>query len=278
MSGTSTTEHNATDPKTAARRAWALGDYHRFARELIWEVGAELASTLKVAPRQRILDVAAGSGNFALRAAEAGGEVVALDLTPENFEAGRREAAARGVQIEWVEGDAEALPFPDGRFDIVASVFGAIFAPDQAATARELARVCRPGGLIGMTNFTPEGLGGRFFELVGSYMPAPPPGIASPLAWGSESHVRNLFDGAGEIRLVRKRYVERTSSPEAYWELLSQSFGPVVAIRQALSEDPESLDRLDRELADFTASGNTGPAGGPAEYPYEYLEVTVRRS
>ena len=124
-----------------------------------------------IAAGQRVLDVAAGTGNVAIRAAEAGAQVVASDLTPENFEAGRREARARGVELEWVEADAEALPFGDGEFDVVTSSFGAMFAPDHQAVADELLRVCRPGGTIGMLNFTPEGLGGEFFELFGATRP-----------------------------------------------------------------------------------------------------------
>ncbi len=125
-------------------------------------------------PGQRVLDVAAGSGNVAIRAAEAGARVVASDLTPENFEAGRREARARGVELEWVEADAQSLPFQDAEFDVVTSSVGAIFASDHQAVADELLRVCRPGGTIGMINFTPEGLAGEFFELFGRYAPPPP--------------------------------------------------------------------------------------------------------
>ena len=181
-----------SDAKTAARRMWALGDYHRFATQLVWSVGPVLVEAAGVRPGMRVLDVAAGTGNVALRAAEAGADVVASDLTPESLEAGRR--AAGGLAVEWVEADAEALPFADGEFDVVTSAFGAIFAADQRAVARELQRVCRPGGTIVMANFTPEGLAGEFFATLARHAPAP--AGPSPLAWGEEAHVRALLAGA----------------------------------------------------------------------------------
>src|SRR5438270_5170140 len=136
------------DLKAAQRLMWGLGDYHRVAVETISQFGPELVAACGIGPGQRVLDVAAGAGNIAIPAAEAGAEVIASDLTPELFEPGRRDAAARGVELEWVEADAEALPFDDGEFDVVTSAAGAMFAPDHAAVARELLRVCRPGGTI----------------------------------------------------------------------------------------------------------------------------------
>jgi ubiquinone/menaquinone biosynthesis C-methylase UbiE len=264
-----------TGPKAAARAMWALGDYHRFARATVWELGPLLVEACGVAPGQRVLDVATGSGNVAIRAAEAGARVTASDLAPENFEAGRREAGALGVELDWVEADAEALPFADGEFDVVTSAFGAIFAPDHHAVAGELLRVCRPGGAIGMMNFTPEGLGGRFFGLFAPYAPAPPPGTGPPVMWGSEDHVRSLFgDRAATLDLTRRRYTERAESPLAYRELFKETFGPAVAIRASL--EPDRAAELDRDLLDFATRENRGPAGGPAEYEYEYLLVVAR--
>src|ERR687898_2526256 len=173
-----------TQIKAAARAAWALGDYHRFAKATVWEVGPVLVKACGISPGHRVLDVAAGTGNTAIRAAEAGAQVVASDLTPENFHAGRREAEAHGVELEWVEADAQALPFADGEFDVVTSSFGAMFAPDHQAVADELLRVCRSGGTIGMTNFTPEGLAAEFFGVFMPYAPAPPPGALPPGLWG----------------------------------------------------------------------------------------------
>jgi ubiquinone/menaquinone biosynthesis C-methylase UbiE len=265
--------------KAATRSMWALGDYHRFARELIWELGPVLVEACEISPGERVLDVAAGSGNVAIRAAEAGAQVVASDLTPENFQGGRREARARGVKLDWVEGDAEALPFGDGEFDAVTSSLGAIFAPNHQKVADELLRVCRPGGTIGMLNFTPDGLGADFFGTLARYMPPPPPGARPPLLWGDEGHVRELFgDRVASLRLSRQAYVERAPTPRDYRDFFKQTFGPAVAIYASLAAQPESVAALDREFLDFTARANTGAAGGPAEYRYEYLLVVARKA
>ena len=168
------------------RAMWALGDYHRFATATVWGLGPVLVNACGVSAGQRVLDVAAGTGNVAIRAAQAGASVVASDVTPEHFDAGRRAAHEAGVDLEWVEGDAEALPFGDAEFDVLTSCFGAMFAPNHQATASELLRVCRPGGVIGMINFTPEGAGGDFFRVLGPYAPPSPAGALSPLLWGTE--------------------------------------------------------------------------------------------
>jgi ubiquinone/menaquinone biosynthesis C-methylase UbiE len=265
------------DLKAATRAAWALGDYHRFAKETVWELGEVLVRACGISAGQRVLDVAAGTGNTAIRAVEAGAEVVASDLTPENFEAGRREAEAHGVELEWVEADAEALPFADGEFDVVTSSFGAIFAPNHRQVADELLRVCRPGGTIGMLNFTPEGLISDFFGALAPYMPPPPAGALPPPLWGSEEHVRGLFgDRVESLEMTRGHYVERAQSPQVYCELFKQTFGPVVATYASLAEDPERTVALDRDFLEFATRASSGPPGGPAEYRYEYLLVVAR--
>ena len=269
---------DGSDAKAAARSAWAAGDYHRFAKETVWEIGPRLVLACGIGAGQRVLDVAAGSGNVALRAAEAGASVVASDLTPENFEAGRREASAHGLELEWVEADAEELPFADGSFDAVTSAFGAIFAPDHEACARELLRVCRPGGVVGMANFTPDGLAGAFFGLFAPYLPPPPPGAQSPLLWGDEDHVRGLFDDeVGSLDMTRESYVERAAGPAEYCRLFKETFGPVVAIVDSLADQPERLEQFDRAFLEFAVDSNRGEDGGPAEYLYEYLLVVARR-
>lgn len=258
---------------------WALGDYHRFAKETVWEVGPVLVEACGISEGQRVLDVAAGTGNVAIRAAEAGATVVASDLTPENFGSGRREAEARGVELEWIEADAQALPFGDGEFDVVTSCFGAMFAPDHQAVADELLRVCRPDGTIGSVAFTPDGLGGEFFELVGRHAPPPPADALPPVLWGSEDHVRELFaDRVDRRDMTRREYVERAASPSAYVELFRQTFGPMVALRAALSDDADRAAAFDRDFLDFATRSNKGGADGPAEYPYEYLLVVARKS
>jgi ubiquinone/menaquinone biosynthesis C-methylase UbiE len=213
----------------------------------------------------------------AIRAAEAGARVVASDLTPENFEAGRREADARGVELAWVEADAEALPFGDGEFDVVTSVFGAMFAPDHQAVADELVRVCRPGGTIGMVNFAPDGTAAAFFEVIGRYAPPPPAGALPPLLWGSDEHVRELFgDLVESLELTSGEYVERAASPQAYVELFQETFGPIVALRAFLADQPGRAAALDRDFLEFATRANEGPDEGPAEYRYEYLLVVAR--
>jgi ubiquinone/menaquinone biosynthesis C-methylase UbiE len=269
---------SVTDAKAQARAVWALGDYHRFATETVWSLGPVLVEACGVSPGQRVLDVAAGSGNVAIRAAEAGATVVASDLTPENLEAGRREAEARGVALDWVEADAEALPFEDEEFDVVTSSLGAMFAPDHKAVADELTRVCRPGGTVGMINFTPDGLGGDFFGLFARHAPPPPAGAQPPVLWGSEEHVRQLFgDELAPLELTRSEYLERAESPEAYCDLFKQTFGPLIGLYASLEDEPDRTAALDRDFLDFATRANQGPSGGPAEYSYEYLLIVGRR-
>jgi ubiquinone/menaquinone biosynthesis C-methylase UbiE len=215
--------------------------------------------------------------NIAIRAAEVGAEVVASDLTPENFEAGRREAKAHGVELEWVEADAEDLPFEDSEFDVVISSLGAMFAPNHQAVADELVRVCRPGGSIGMLNFTPEGLAADFFGALAPYAP-PPPGALSPLMWGSEGHVRELFgDRVESLEMTRREYVERAKSASGYREFVKATFGPVIAVYEGLAGEPERAAALDRDFLEFVARANQGPPEGPAELHYEYLLVIARK-
>jgi len=263
--------------KSVHRQMWALGDYHRFAASTVWQLGPVLVEACGVSAGQRVLDVAAGSGNVAIRAAIRGATVVASDLTTANFAAGMRAAAAAGVALEWREADAEALPFKDGEFDVVTSCFGAMFAPDHRATANELLRVCRPGGTIGMMNFTPGGTGGEFFELLGRYAPPPPPGVLPPVLWGREQHVQSLFgDGVASLDLRRNEYIETAASVRGYCELFQETFGPMVAIRASLAGQPDRLAALDREFFEFVARWNRGTPER-VEIPYEYLLVIARR-
>ncbi len=275
-----TTTATDAEVKAGMRAAWALGDYHRFARATIWEMGPVLVDACRVGPADRVLDVAAGTGNTAIRAAERGAEVVASDLTPENFAAGQREAAEHGVTLEWVEGDAESLPFPDASFDVVTSSFGAIFAPHHQAVADELVRVCRPGGTIGLLTFTPGGLFSDFFAACAPYLPAPPTDALPPLLWGDEAHVRELFgDSVGALRVTTDEYVETAATPRAYVDLFRDTFGPVTAAYQRLAEeDPVQRAALDRDLMDFATRCDSGPTGGPAEYRFGYALVVGERA
>jgi 2-polyprenyl-6-hydroxyphenyl methylase/3-demethylubiquinone-9 3-methyltransferase len=258
---------------------WALGDYNRFTTELDSQLGRDLVEACEVGAGQRVLDVAAGSGNVAIRAAEAGADVVASDITVENMKAGEREASKRGIELQWVEGDAQALPFGDGEFDVVTSSAGAMFAPDQQAVADELLRVCRPGGTIGMANFTPNGLAAEFFGVLGPHLPPPPPDAASPLLWGNEAHVRELFgDGVSSLEASERELVERVPGPPVeYCEFYKQTFGPVIAAFASVEDDPQRSAALDREFLDFATNANAGPPEGPTELRFEYLLVLARK-
>jgi SAM-dependent methyltransferase len=260
------------DYKSAVRKAWALGDYATFADELVWEVGPVVVEAAGVRPGQRVLDVAAGTGNAAIRAAQAGADVVASDLTPEHFVAGRQPAQRHGVELEWVEADAEALPFEDGEFDVVMSCLGAMFAPNHRRVAGELLRVCRSGGTIAMANFTPEGVAADFFAVFAPYMPPPRPGDEPPLLWGSEEHVRALLgSGLTSLELTPKSYIERAASPAAYCEFIKRTFGPVAAIYSGLSNRPTEAAALDEAFLEFAEKSNGGPPGGAAEFRYDYV-------
>ena len=257
---------------------WAMGDYDRFARATVWSLGPILVDACGIRPGHRVLDVAAGTGNVAIRAAMKGASVVACDLTPEHFAHGRQGAAKAGVDVEWTEGDAEALPFDDSAFDVVTSCFGAMFAPDHQAVADELVRVCRPGGTIGLIGFTPEGIGGEFFALLAPYAPAAPAGANPPVLWGSEEHVRMLFGGrVSPFTFSRQTYIERAPSPEAYCRLFTEAFGPLVAIRASLDDD-ERRAELDRRFLEAVVRWNHGRSTGPVEIAYEYLLVVGNKT
>jgi SAM-dependent methyltransferase len=250
------------------------------ARELVAGFGPELVAACDVGPGQRVLDVAAGAGNVAIPAAEAGAEVVACDLTPELFEAGRREAAARGVEVEWVEADAEALPFGDGEFDVITSSLGAMFAPDHQRVADELVRVCRTGGTIGMVNWTPESLVGNLFGTMKPYAPPPPPGSKPPVLWGSEDHVRELFgDRVAALDMTRRSFVEDGlfADPVGLRDYFKAYYGPTIAVYKSLADEPERAAALDRDFAELAARWNRGAPDGAPVFDYEYLLIVARK-
>jgi SAM-dependent methyltransferase len=235
--------------KARQREMWASGDYHAFATASLWDFGPILVKACGISRGQRVLDVAAGTGNVAIRAAEAGAIVVASDLTPENFEAGRREAAAHGVHVEWVEADAEALPFGDDEFDVVTSSFGAIFAPHHRTVADELLRVCRPGGTIGLTAIAPSGATDDLFDLMRRFAPTPLLGEESPLLWGNEEHVHELLDGRVASLSLERRSFDR--SPFADFDFFKANHPVLVTLYHQLADDPERTAALDRRLAEI---------------------------
>jgi SAM-dependent methyltransferase len=253
--------------KQGARATWAAGDFPAIAERQLWEVGPRIVQAVGVRPGDAVLDVACGTGNAALRAAQAGGIVVGLDLTPELFDRGRRLATEMGVEVDWIQGDAEELPFDDECFDVVVSTFGCMFAPRHAVTAHELARVLRPGGRLGIASWTPEGGMGAFFRTVGPYLPPPSPLAQPPALWGSEDHVERLFEGTG-IELDFERAVATQAqfeSTDAAIEFMTTKFGPMMMAHQLT----EASGRWPELRAELTALYER-------EEPLEYL-VTVGR-
>jgi SAM-dependent methyltransferase len=246
---------------------------------LLWELGRVLVEACGICPGQRVLDVAAGTGNVAIRAAERGAQVVASDLTPENFDAGRHEARAHGVKLEWVEADAEALPFDEGAFDVVTSSVGAIFAPHHQAVADQLVRVCRPGGTIGMTTIVPAGLTQDLLEIVERYSPPPPPDTLSPLLWGDAGHVRELFgDRVEALDITRKKLLwDGFADPVDFCRFMKANHPLVVGVYEHLADEPARVATADRDLAEAATRWNHGGADGPAMYEIEYLLIVARK-
>jgi ubiquinone/menaquinone biosynthesis C-methylase UbiE len=265
--------------KAKHRALWASGDYPVVAAELIPTLGPELVAAAGVRPGQLVLDVAAGSGNAAIPAAAAGATVTASDLTPELFDAGRRLAAERGVELEWVEADAEALPFADNGFDVVMSCLGAMFAPHHPAAAAELVRVCRPGGTIAMINWTPQGFIGQLFATMKPYAAPPPAGAQPAPLWGNEDHVRELF-GDNVVDLVFRRQtirMERSPSPVEFREYWKRNYGPTIAAYNFNQDRPEQLADLDRDFLAFLETWNQSTQPGRTAYDAEYLLVTATK-
>jgi len=260
--------------KAKHRALWASGNYPAVATELIAELGPELVRACAIKPGDRVLDVAAGSGNAAIPAAVAGAIVTASDLTPELFEAGRRIAAERDVELEWVEADAEAMPFADNSFDVVMSSVGVMFAPHHQATADELIRVCRPGGTIGMINWTPEGLIGNLFKTMKPYAPPPPPGASPAPLWGNEDHVRTLFgDRVADLKFLRQTVrMDHCVNPFEFREYWKRNYGPTIAAYRFNQDQPERVAALDRDFLAFLTDWNRG--GDQPGWDAEFLLVT----
>lgn len=261
--------------KERHRAMWALGDYPALAADLIADLGEALVQACRVGPGQRVLDVAAGSGNAAIPAALAGAEVVACDLTPDLLDAGRTRAARLGARLEWRPADAEALPFSDGEFGTVMSCLGVMFAPHHQASADELVRVCRGGGTIGLLNWTPEGFIGQMFAAMKPYAATPPPGAQPPPLWGREDHVRALLgDRVTDITARRQTVrISRFADPRAFLDYFKTRYGPVIAAYRGIAGDPQKVAALDDDLAGL-AEGHL--AGGTA-MDWEYLIITARK-
>jgi SAM-dependent methyltransferase len=263
--------------KQRQRAMWAAGDYPDIATT-IEDVAEALVTAGGVEAGDEVLDVATGSGNAALAAARLGSRVTGLDLTPELLEVARSRAAAAGAEIEFVEGDAEALPFGEASFDRVTSVFGAMFAPDQERAASELLRVCRPGGTIAVCAWTPAGVNGQMFATMGRHMPPPPEGFQPPILWGVEERVRELFAGAADVscELRRAPSAVKADSVDAWLDYLERTLGPVALAKRALEADGRwAAARSD--LAELYERHNEADDGSLRCEP-EYLLTVVRKA
>jgi ubiquinone/menaquinone biosynthesis C-methylase UbiE len=262
--------------KAKHRVMWASGDYAAVAAEVIPTLGATLVDAAGVAAGDRVLDVAAGTGNAAIPAALAGAWVTATDLAPELLDIGRELAARRGARLDWEPADAEALPYADASFDAVLSCVGVMFAPHHQDSADELVRVCRPGGRIGLVSWTPEGFVGQMFATMKPYAAPPPPGAQPPPLWGSEEHVRTLFGDrvtGFEVRRGTVR-VDRFPTAAAFRDFFKATYGPTISAYKYLAGEPERAAALDRELVELARRHDLG--GGAMDW--EYLLVTARRA
>jgi ubiquinone/menaquinone biosynthesis C-methylase UbiE len=252
---------------------WASGDFAVVGTTL-QIVGESLAEAADVRAGERVLDVAAGNGNATLAAARRFAQVVSTDYVPALLEKGRARAAAEGLEVDFRVADAENLPFDDGRFDVALSTFGAMFAPDHARTAQELARVVRPGGRIGLVSWTPEGFLGDLFRTIAAYVP-PPAGLQSPMLWGKESHLQALFDGAASgIRVRRLDFMFRYRSPQHFVQVFRDFYGPTHKAFAALHEDGRA--GLESDMVALLERRNLAGSGSLV-VPGEYLEAVIIR-
>lgn len=278
MTETPTTNEVDQVLKAKLRKTWAQGNYAAVATELIPDLGRILVRACDVTGRDRVLDVAAGTGNAAIPAAEAGANVTASDLTPELLEAGKSIAEAGGASLDWVVADAEALPFSEASFDVVLSCVGVMFAPHHQQAASELLRVCRPGGRIGLINWTPEGFIGRMFATMKPYAPPPPAGAQPPPLWGKPEHVEALFGGeVSDLRSERRTlHVDRFSSPGEFLAFFKKNYGPTIAVYKFLAATPDRAAQLDADLLELVEQFSSESPQTIMEW--EYLLVTARRA
>jgi ubiquinone/menaquinone biosynthesis C-methylase UbiE len=259
--------------KQRQQATWASGDYHMIGTQIVI-VSELLIEALDVHSTDRVLDIATGSGNAALAAARRGCTVIGLDYVPALLERARRRADAESLRAEFVEGDAEALPFDDGCFDVVSSVFGSMFAPDQEQTAAEIARVTRPGGRIGLVSHTPDGFIGQLFKTIGAHVP-PPAGLRSPIQWGTEERLHDLFDDATTaIRLEKRSYAFRYRSPQAYLTYWRRFYGPTMRAFDAVGD--AGRPAFEADLLELIARFNRAD-DGTMVVPSEYLEAVIVR-
>lgn len=257
------------------QQTWSEGDFAMVAN-LIMNVAEDLAETLDLVPDEKVLDVACGSGNGAIAAARrTWGGVVGSDFVPALLERGRERAAADRLEVEFVEGDVTDLPFEDGQFDVVMSIFGSMFAADQAQAAAEMLRVCKPGGRIGMSNWAPDSGVGTMFMTVAKHAP-PPPGVESPLVWGTEDGLRDLFgDGIAEWSFERKKARQAFRSADHFLEFFRTYFGPIKTAFERVG--PEGEAALADDLRTYLEETRSEDRRALISEP-EYLQVVATRA
>jgi SAM-dependent methyltransferase len=261
--------------RNVQQKTWSEGDFAMVAG-IVMMVAEELAEALDIVPDERVLDVACGSGNGAVAAARRSwGNVVGVDFVPALLERGRERAAADRLDVEFVEGDATALPVADGEFDVVMSIFGAMFAADQEKAAAELLRACKPGGRIGMANWVPDSGVGKMFMTIAKHAP-PPPGVQSPLLWGTEERLRELFgDGISELRVERRASRQAFRDADHFLDFFRTFFGPTkVAFERVGAEGEEALTA---DLRGYLEESNTAGDRALVLKP-EYLQVVATRA
>ncbi len=258
--------------KAKQQKTWGAGDYAQVGATL-QIVGEQLAERLDLRAGQQVLDVAAGNGNFSLAAARRFADVTSTDFVPALLEKGRIRALADGFDIEFREADAENLPFADASFDVAASVYGVMFTPDHQRAAHELARVVRPGGRIGLANWTPEGFIGRLFKTIGAHVPNPLP---SPALWGTREHIEVLFgEQAADISVQTRHYRFHYASIESWLENFKVVYGPVKNAFAALDADGQAA--LQEDFLALLRDLNTAD-DGTMKVPGEYLEIVIART
>lgn len=260
-----------TAVKAKQNAAWSTGDY-AIVGTTLQIVGEELAEALDLRSGQKVLDVAAGNGNFTLAAARRWADVTSTDYVPALLDRGRQRAEAESLKVDYQVADAEALPFADTSFDVVASTFGVMFTPHQEAAASELLRVTRSGGKIGLANWTPDGFIGTLFKTIGRYAP-PPAGVRSPALWGTRSRLEELFGvGTADISVRERKFIFRYRSADHWMEIFRTFYGPVHKAFAALEEDRKQ--ELDRDIRDLLNRFNEAE-DGTLVAPSEYLEVVM---
>jgi ubiquinone/menaquinone biosynthesis C-methylase UbiE len=259
--------------KARQQGAWSSGDYAVVGNTL-QIVGEELCEALDIRSGQTVLDVAAGNGNVSLAAARRWCDVMATDYVPALLERARERAAAERLNIAFREADAEALPFSDGGFDVVVSTFGVMFTPDQERAARELVRVCKSGGKIGLANWTPGGFIGQVFKTIGAHVP-PPAGLKSPALWGTRARLVELFEPhASSIKSAQRNFVFRYRSPDHWLEIFKTYYGPLLKAFAAL--EPAAQSVLEQDLKTLVRQFN-GSGDNSMVVPSEYLEIVITR-